>query len=97
MPVTGLGQQLSTCVLNDDEGPDDRTSVSRRPANALVRGIVYALVCNGDNLPVIGHHIAKGAEAAPGIAGHPRNASVGREFYVIVGGVDSDQLVAIGD
>ena len=96
MPVTGLCQQISAGVLNDDEGLDDRTSISGRPADALVRGIVYALVCNGDNLPVIRNHIAKGTKAAPSMARHPGNASVVREFYVIVGGVDPDQLVAAG-
>lgn len=96
MPVIGLGQQFSAGVLNDDEGPDDRTSVSGRPTDALVSGIVYALVCNGDNLPVIWNQIAECAKTTSGIARHPGNASVGREFYVIVGGVDPDQLVAVG-
>ena len=96
MPVTGLCQQISAGVLNDDEGLDDRTSVSGRPADALVRGIVYALVCNGDNLPVIWNQIAECAKTTSGIARHPGNASVWREFNVVVGRVDPNQLVAVG-
>ena len=96
MSVAGLRQQLSPRVLYDDKSPNDRTGIPGRPADALVRGIVYALVCDGDNLPVIGHHIAKGTKTAPSMARHPGNTSVGREFDVVVGGVDPNQLVAVG-
>ena len=77
MAVIGLGQQFSAGVLNSNEGPGARTGALTHPAKSFVRRIIYALVCDGDYLPVVRNKVAEGAAAATGVAGHPGDAAVG--------------------
>ena len=96
MTVVGLGQQFSAGILDGNEGLGLSAGVSRHPTNSLVGGIVYALVRDGDNLPVVRKQVTEGAAAAAGVAGHPGDTAVGGVFDAIVGRVDSNQLVAVG-
>lgn len=54
MAVVGLGQQFPAGILYCDEGLGLGAGVSGHPADSLVRGLVYALVRDGDNFAVYG-------------------------------------------
>ena len=85
------------CSFWPDFSRSKKTILSpSHPSDSLVEGIVYALISNSDNLPVVRDKVTEGAAAAAGVAGHPGNATVGRVFDAVVGWVDSDQLVVVG-